>query len=403
MTTPVPEEEKRKEEKARRKKKLLILLFFIVVFIAGGIWLFWWLMLGRFEESTSDAYVHGNIVEIMPQVSGYAAEIYVKETDYVKQGQSLVKLDTTDQELAFIKSKSDLAQTVRQVAGEFERTKALYARWNASKAEYIKTKQDYTHRKNLVQAHGVSLEDYQHAAANFKIAKENVRRLKHDFLQALAFVENTSINTHPLVLDAKQKMRQAYVNLKRCDIKSPSDGIVAQRKVQVGESVNPENPLMTVIPLEQIWIDANFKETDLKNIRIGQQVIAEADMYGSNIKFTGKVAGINPGTGSIFSVLPPQNATGNWIKIVQRLPVRVQLDPKQVKDHPLWLGLTMKVAVKTKDRRGRVVSESASLKKPLFHTQIFSEQLEGIDVIIASIVQKNLPKDVSPDAPFSLK
>jgi membrane fusion protein (multidrug efflux system) len=385
-----------------RKKRLLFGLFALITIIVAAVWFFWWFFSGRFAESTSDAYVQGNMVEITPQISGNVAKIYVQETDYVCQGQSLVDLDSTDYQLAYDGAKAYLAEVVRRVAGEYEMTRALFSQYKQSRANYIKAQEDFQHRKNLIDSRGVSLEAYQHALASLRVSKQQVKKMGYEFKKALAFVEGTSVNSHPLVEIAREKFKEAYVNLQRCQVKSPVNGIVTQRKTQVGESVGPTQALLAIVPIDQIWIDANYKETNLKNIRIGQQVIVYADMYGSGVKYQGTVAGINPGTGSVFSVLPPQNATGNWIKIVQRIPVRIELNPKEIEKHPLWLGLTMKTRINTRQRQGKMVKESEKITQPIYQTDLFSRQIEGARELAARIITKNIPENLNPDQKFLL-
>ena len=212
--------------------------------------------------------------------------------------------------------------------------------------------------------------------------------LIHSLQAAYAQVQNTTVQTHPLVLQAIDQLKDDYVNLKRCTIVSPVNGYVAMRSAQLGESVSPNEPLLAIIPLNELWVDANFKETQLAKVRIGQAVRMTSDIYGGGVVFQGKVVGINPGTGSVFSALPPQNATGNWIKIVQRVPVRVSLDPQQLKKSPLWLGLSMDVKVDIHDTQGEMLSEERRVA-PLYQTKVYSEQERGVDLLIEKIIREN--------------
>lgn len=359
------------------------------VFLAIGIGVFiYWILIWRFEESTDDAYVHGNQVIITSQISGYINTVSVDDTDLVDQGQILVTLDQIDRKLAFESAKNILAESVREVTKMFENVGVLKGEFESRKAIFAKNAQDFKHRKALVESGGVSKEDFQHSEAFFVEAFANMLSAQHNLRGAKALVENTTIETHPLVQRAKDRLRQAYVNLSRCTIHSPAQGIIAMKKAQVGESIQPETPLMMVAPLDQIWVDANFKETQLTNIRIGQPVKMKSDIYGSEIIYHGEVIGIAPATGSVMSVLPPQNATGNWIKIVQRLPIRIKLRPQELKKFPLRLGLSMHVTVDIHDKGGKLIP-SVAPPGPLYTTDIFKAQEAGVNEIIEKIVKEN--------------
>lgn len=347
-----------------------------------------WFLIWRFEESTEDAYVHGNQVVVTPQISGYIISVTVDDTEVVEEGRVLVKLDTIDKKLAFESTKNTLAETVRNVAQMFENVGVLKGEREMRKAEFAKSAKDYKHRKNLVKSGGVSVEDFQHSEAAFIATFAAFLSATHNLRGAQALVENTTLETHPLIERAKDQVRETFVNLERCTIRSPVHGMVAMKKAQVGESVSPKFPLMTIVPLDQIWVDANFKEVKLKKMRIGQPVKLTSDIYGSDVVYHGKVIGIAAATGSVMSVLPPQNATGNWIKIVQRLPVRVELDPDQLKRHPLRLGLSMHAHVDIRNTSGKMIPAPPP-PGALYATDIFNKQEEGVETIIKKIVKEN--------------
>lgn len=358
---------------------LLIALVFLLIY------LFYW----RFRESTKDSYVNGNMVVITSQIPGYVHTVTVDDTNFVLTNRVLVTLDPIDRSVALEKSKANLAEIVRNVVSLFQRVGMLKADKEKQKAEMIRSAQDYIHRQKLLAPGGVSKEDYEHAEASFIASVASVMMVEHELKSALAQVENTTIETHPLVQKAKEELIEAYVNLQRCTILAPVDGLVALKKVQVGEAVNPMDPLMVIIPFDQMWIDANFKEVQLKNVRIGQPVKMTADFYGHSVVYHGKVVGIPGGTGSVFSPLPPQNATGNWIKIVQRLPVRISLDPQEIQKHPLRLGLSMNVSIDIHDIEGPMVPPSPP-ETALYDTEIFAHQELGADALIREIMEKNL-------------
>jgi len=372
------------------KKRTLILTIITLIFIVTGVVFFlYWFIWGRFEESTTDAYVDGNMIELTSQISGSVTTIYAENTDLVEQNQILVELDKTDREIALETSKALLAETLREVIKMFATVKELEASIESKEALLIRAIQDFEHRKNLVDSGGVSREDFEHAEAELKSSLASLISVQYSYLAALAQIQNTTILTHPLVEKAKEQLKASWVNLQRCKIASPVKGIIAKRNVQVGETITAQTPLMAVIPLDQIWAEANFKEVQLANMRIGQPVKVTADFYGHNVLFHGKVVGLEAGTGSVFSVLPPQNATGNWIKIVQRLSVKISLPIEEIEKHPLRLGLSLEVKVDTHNREGKVLPEIAP-QKPVYQTDIFASQICGAEELIEQIIKENI-------------
>ena len=371
------------------KKRNMILLCVSAAFILIGIAVFlYWFTILRFERYTDDAYVHGNMIELTPLVPGIVTSVNVDNTDFVEEGQVLIELDKTDYQITYEMSMNELGDTVRSVVQMFLRVEELEAELDQKDAELFKAEKDYKNRVNLVGIGGVSREEFEHVEANFVRAQAG-RKATYLLLQsAYAEVQNTTVKTHPLVKKAADGVKDAYVNLQRCSILAPSNGYVAMRSAQLGEYVELSDPLMAIIPLNDLWVDANYKEVQLSKVRIGQSVHMISDIYGDSVVFHGKILGINPGTGNVFSALPPQNATGNWIKIVQRVPVRVSLDPNQLKTHPLWLGLSMNVTVDIRDISGPMLAESSRIK-PLYQTKIYSQQEEGVIKIIDQIIVKN--------------
>lgn len=356
--------------------------------VIGVVVLLYWLMVFRFEEYTDDAYVSGNLIELTPQVPGIVASIHVDNTDFVEEGQVLIELDRTDYQIAYDKSVSALGETVRNVVQMFLRVEELEAELEQRDADLFKAEKDYQNRVNLVGIGGVSREEFEHVEADFVSAKASRKETFLTLQSAYAQVQNTTITTHPLVKKGGEAVKDAYVNLQRCSIVAPTHGYIAQRSTQLGEYVNTSEPLLAVVPLNELWVDANFKETQISQFRIGQSVQLTSDLYGGKTTFYGKIVGINPGTGNVFSALPPQNATGNWIKIVQRVPVRVSLDPMQLKKFPLWLGLSMNVTVDLHDTSGEMLA-TASRIAPLYSTKVYEEQEKGAEVIIQHVIEEN--------------
>ncbi|SRR5581483_3113266 len=386
MTIPVPSPEAPPKNRRRNRAILITVLAFVLL---GAVWFAYWFIWGRFYQYTDDAYVDGNNVVLSPQVRGIVESFSVIDADFVPRGRILVELDKTDARIALEKAVADLGSAVRDVVGMFEKAKQYEALIEVKKAEFVKAAQDYEHRKNLIEEGGVSLEDFEHSIAALRASFSDLIAAEHQYVGAAAQVENTTVETHPLVEQMKSRVRDTFVTLQRCTIKAPVTGIVAQRTVQVGEWVEAGQPMMAIVPLDQMWVSANYKEGQLSKMRVGQPVRILSDIYGRSVVFNGKVAGIGGGTGSVFSVLPPQNATGNWIKIVQRIPVRIALDQTQIKQHPLRLGLSMEVTVDIHDTNKPYLPEIRP-DKPLFETNIFSSQEEGAESIIAEVIAENL-------------
>ncbi|MDR3625044.1 MAG: efflux RND transporter periplasmic adaptor subunit [Chlamydiales bacterium] len=373
----------------QKKRKKFALCYFGICLLLVLLGFLFWLFYLRFIEYTDDAYVEGNQVYITPLRPGFIQSIYTDDTYLVKKGQLLVELDKTDSRIALEKSQKDLANTTREVSQLFHQVFVYRAELVIKEAILIKAAQDYQHRLDVLAAAGVSLEDFQHAVAALRSAHYDYKKTETLFNQALSLVQGTSIMSHPLVRSVADRLRDAYVQLYRCDIYSPVEGLAAQRKIQVGMWVNAGNPLMSVIPLDQIWVNANFKETQLTDMRIGQKVKITSDLYGDDIVFKGIILGLPGAAGNAFSLLPPQNLSGNWIKIVQRLPVRVGLDPEELKKYPLRIGLSMEATVNLRDQRGLRVPNSTE-GSPTYSTTIFREEELGDLKMVAEIIEENL-------------
>lgn len=384
MTTPTtPDQPHPKSKKKAFTWAILIFLFIGLAYLS-----YWWFY-DRFYQWTDDAYVNGNMVMVTPQVPGIVTAISSQNTDFVPKGRVLIELDKTDAKISLGRRIGELGDAVRKTMLLFEQAKQYEALLGVRKAEFVKTAQDYEHRKQLIDEGAVSLEDLEHAAAALQANYGELVATEHQFIGAVAQVENTTIETHPQVVTAKNNLRDAYVFLQRCTIEAPVEGVVAQRSVQVGQHVSAGDPLMAIVPLDQMWIDANYKEVQLSKVRVGQPATVEADMYGGSVTYQGVVVGIAGGTGSIFSVLPPQNATGNWIKIVQRLPVRINLDPEQVKQFPLRLGLSVETNIDIHDTQ-KPMFPAIAPPVPIYSTDVFAEQEVGAEELIEKVIQENL-------------
>ncbi len=374
---------------APKKRKKFVLVFFIVCIVLGIAFLIFWLKYLRYIAYTDDAYVEGNQVYITPLRPGFVTAIHSDDTYLVKKGQLLIDLDPTDAIIALNQAEENLAQVVRQVCEMFHQVFIYQAEIQVRKAEYIKTAQDFQHRKDVILEGGVSMEDFEHAIAFLTASFYSLQRTEQLYDQAISAVQGTAIKTHPLVLAAADQVREAWVQLYRCQIYSPVEGLVAQRRIQVGMWIDHGQPLMSVIPLDQIWVNANYKETQLKHMRIGQPVKITSDLYGKDTVFHGTIAGLPGAAGNAFSLLPPQNLTGNWIKIVQRLPVRVSLDPEELIRNPLRIGLSMEAIVDLSNEQGLLVPENNE-DSPTYETSIFEWEEIGDEEAIATIVEDNI-------------
>lgn len=367
----------------------LSLIFWSIILAIALIGFLYWLFIWRFIEYTRDCYVEGNQIYITPLHSGFVTAIHTDDTFLSEKGRLLVELDETDSLIALDKAVKDLSQTTRDVCQLFHQVFALQSEIEIRKAELIKTAQDYDHRISVLTQGGVSVEDFEHAVAALTESFYGLKMTETLYEKALAAVQGTTLLNHPLIRSSADIVRAAFVHLYRCKIYCPQEGLTAQRTIQVGMWVNAGEPLMSVIPLDQIWVNANFKETQLRHMQIGQSVKITSDLYGREVVFHGKIVGLPGGAGNVFSLLPPQNLSGNWIKIVQRLPVRVALDPEELKQHPLRLGLSLEATVDLRDQKGMLVPTS-SKGSPLYDTSIFDTEEKGDEQLIQSVILENL-------------
>ena len=326
---------------------------------------------GRNQESTDNAYVQGNVIQITPQIGGTVTAILADDTDFVKAGQPLVKLDAADAKMTLDLAEANLAQAVRQVRSLYANNTTLEAQITVRDSDIAKAQNEITRlhddlarRQALVGIGAVSAEEISHVQAQITQAQTALASAKASSLaareqlqSARTLTDNTQAQNHPTVVAAAAKVREAFLTLHRATLPAPVDGYIAKRTVQLGQRIAPGTPLMSVVALGAPWVDANFKEVQLRTIRIGQAATLTADVYGKKVEYQGTVIGLGAGTGAAFSLLPAQNATGNWIKVVQRVPVRIALDPAQVSAHPLRIGLSMEVTVDVKSQEGKSLAE----------------------------------------------
>ncbi len=373
----------------KRRKALTILA--AVAIVAGLGWAAWYLLVARWHEDTDDAYVQGNVVSIVPQTQGTVVSIDADDGMKVEAGQPLVHLDPNDARVAYDQAVANLANTVRQVRGLYSAVDAGAADLAAREAQVARARADLKRREGLVGNGAVSAEELAHARNELAVLEAGLRSSSGNLSRNRALVDATTVGSQPQVEAAASQLRQAYLNLQRTAIVAPVSGYIAKRQVQLGQRVQPGATLMTIVPLEQVWVEANFKETQLAHMRIGQPVKVHADLYGSDVEYDGKVASLGLGTGSAFSLLPAQNASGNWIKIVQRVPVRIEVEPRQIAEHPLRLGLSMHADVTVRDQTGPVLADARKADKPLFTTAAYEKQLADANALIDKVIRANLP------------
>jgi membrane fusion protein, multidrug efflux system len=368
------------------KRKRMMTLLVIVILIAAIAYGLYYFLVARFHEDTDDAYVNGNVVQITPQVTGTVVSVNADDTQTVKAGDPVVVLDPADSRIALQSAEANLGQVVRQVRGLYADDSQYLAQVAVRQADLSRAQDDLKRRMTVAQTGAVSQEEISHARDAVKSAQAAVDAAQQQLASNRALTANTTIANHPNVQAAAAKVRDAYLNNARNTLPAPVTGYVAKRSVQVGQRVSPGNPLMAIVPLNAVWVDANFKEVQLKHMRIGQPVELTADVYGSSVKYQGKVVGFSAGTGSAFSLLPAQNATGNWIKVVQRLPVRIAIDPQQLEQHPLRIGLSMQVDVNIKDDTG---GELGNAQNTVYQTSVFEKYGDDADAEIARIIAEN--------------
>ena len=392
----------------RRKALLLIGALVLVGAIAYGAY---WALALNHVESTDNAYVQGNLVQITPQVAGTVVAILADDTDVVKAGQPLLRLDAADAQLALAQAEAQLALTVREVRTLYASNATLAAQITVREADVSRAQgevqraaDDLGRRAPLLASGAVGKEDVAHASAQLATARSAqaaavsaLTAAREALATNQSLTDGTAVPEHPNVQKSAGRLREAYIALKRAVLPAPLDGVVARRSVQIGQRVAAGTPLMTVVALDKLWVDANFKEAQLRQLRIGQPATLTADVYGRQVKFHGQVSGLGAGTGAAFALLPAQNATGNWIKIVQRVPVRITLDPQELAAHPLRVGLSMAVDVDVADARGKTLAD-VPRAQPLAQTGVFDVLAAAADAEVARIIRANLGRTAATNA-----
>lgn len=373
--------------KSQQRKKGLSIFILLLLLISVGSVAYWYFFIKGFEE-TEDAYVSGNQVMVSAQVAGNISKINVDNMDPVQAGDVLLELDDTNAKLSFEQAKSNLANAVRQVSQLNYTVKQLKSAVRANEITLAQAQGNLNRRVQLVKDGAIDKESFQHAKEAVELAKANLTTSQNQLGANQALLLDGPLSEQPQIQSAVSNLKQAWLNLERTKIRSPIKGYVARRNAQVGQAVSVGGALMAVVTTDQMWLDANFKETQLTHMRIGQPVEIHFDLYGKDKTFNGKVVGIEMGTGSAFSLLPTQNATGNWIKVVQRVPVRIQLDPQQLAENPLRIGLSATVKVNVTDSQGETLRDQAPATT-LYSTNVLQYDESAVNNLIESIIRDN--------------
>jgi membrane fusion protein (multidrug efflux system) len=381
----------------RRRTRWLLIAAVGFVIVAVGATAYWWLYARNYED-TDDSYVAGDMVNVSSQISGTVVSIDADETDYVQMGQELVRLDDTDARIALQEAEDQLAKAVRQVHTVFTSRDELSAVLAQRRADLNRARTDLDRRESLGKSGAVSAEEISHAQEAVNEAQQALIAAEKNLAGGAALLGRTGVSDNPDVQSAATAVERAWLALRRTSIHAPVSGYIAKRPAQLGERTVSGNPLLSIVPLERMRVEANFKEVQLTRMRIGQPVKIVADLYGGHVEYRGKIAGLGLGTGAAFALLPAQNATGNWIKVVQRVPVRIALDPRQVAAHPLRIGLSTHAVVDVRDDSGSQLAQ-APRKEPVLNTDIYAIDMSEIGARIAQIVAENAPAGAGPGAP----
>jgi len=380
-----------------RRRRWLVGLGAAIALMAV-VWAAWWLLYARFYESTDHAYVAGDMVNVMSQVNGTVVSIGADETDLIEAGQELVRLDATDARIALQDAEQQLARTVRQTRTVFATRDQLRAVVDQRRADLARAQSDLNRRRNLAASGAVSGEELGHAQDALKAARDALVAAEKNLAASSALVGRTGVADNPDVRAAATQVERAWLTLVRTSVHAPVNGYVARRSVQLGERISPGAPLMAIVPLGRLWLEANYREVQLRRMRIGQRARVVADLYGGHVTYHGRIAGLGMGTGSAFALLPAQNATGNWIKVVQRVPVRIELEPRELTAHPLRLGLSTVVTVDVRDTAGPQLAQAAR-QQPVLATSAFDIDPSEIRARIGQIIEENIGEGATQSTP----
>ena len=392
----------RSQDHRKRHLRVWLIGGLVVLFVGSGLaYLCYWVFFARFCVGTDDAYVHGNQIRITSQVNGIVAAVEVDDTDLVKRGQVLVRLDQNDTNVALQQAEAQLGEAVRQVRQLYQQEIEQKAAIAQRKSDADLATQDYNRDKELLSRNTIAIQQFQHTQTTWETAKDALRQATDSLKSLETQTDYADLRHQPSIALAIANLRHAFLDVQRTRIIAPVAGYIAQRTVQIGQQVSPGVALLAIIPEDQMWVQANFKETQLGSVRIGQPTTVSSDFYGGAIRYRGRVVGVLSGTGDVFEVLPPENATGNWIKIVRRVPVRIALDPEQMRQHPLRLGLSVEATMDIHNTEGPALAVTPP-EKPLYETDVYAAQGREADALVDRIIKENggdqSPRDsASPD------
>ena len=372
----------------KKRNNILLLLAFFFLLCGGGYAYYY--TYGQFYESTDNAYVGQNIVYVTPQTTGNVNAIYVSEMQNVKAGDKLAQLDSRDAQLAFSSAKMALAESVRQIKQTQMLKDEAKNAISVAQVNLDKTKADLERNKFLLSKGAITGERFQNLEFAKDSADATLQMANKKLLSINALLKDKDISKNPQVQNAILRVQKTYLDLKRCDILAPVSGMIAKKNLSLGESVTPNATILSIVPQQDFWVDANFKETQLQHIRIGQDVKLISDLYGNDMTFHGKIEGIAAGTGAVFSLLPAQNASGNWIKIVQRVPVRITLDPKEIQTHPLQVGSSMSITVDLHKQDGGFLKRVISKDENKLNYKLYDNSDNEAKALVKEIIEQNL-------------
>ncbi|MFC3395334.1 HlyD family efflux transporter periplasmic adaptor subunit [Brenneria rubrifaciens] len=375
-------------EQPNKRKKSIVVASVLFILMAIGYCLYWYLVLCHYQ-TTNDAYVVGNQVNVMAQVAGSVSKIYAENTQRVNKGDILLELEPTDEQVSFIYAQNMLASAVRQTQQKIVDQNRLRAKVRLKQLALRKAESDFKRRANLADRGAIDKETLQHAKMQMQMAQAELDVVREQLRAGDALLLDTPLPQQPAIQQSASRLREAWLSLQRTKIVAPAAGYVSRRNVQIGARVNKGSSLMAIIPEEQLWVDANFKETQIRDMRIGQAVRLVSDVYGDKVIYQGKIVGLDMGTGSAFSLLPVQNATGNWIKVVQRVPVRIDLEPNQLKRYPLRIGLSMTATVDITDNAGPALAVRSD-EQIRYQTETLSYEQAPINELISQIIARNV-------------
>ena len=371
------------------KRRRILTIVASVFAVLGLLWFVLWYVVLSEREKTDDAYVNGDQVTITSQIAGTVVGVFASNTELVKAGQVLVRLDPTDAQTALNRAAGALAQSVRQVRQQQAMAGQYDAQAARGRLELARAEQDLARRTPLLADQAIATEEVRHAEEAVAMAHANLSQALRQADSAHALVDGVAVSDNPAVQTARAAYRDAFVNASRNAIVAPVTGFVALRSVQLGQRIQPGEPLLNIVPLQNLWVDANFKEGQLRHLRLGQATEVRSDLYGGSVVFHGKVIGMAAGTGAAFSLLPAQNASGNWIKVVQRVPVRVSISPEDLAKHPLRIGLSTTVEIDTHDRSGAMLAVTPGTGGGA-STDVYSADLERANAEADAIITRNM-------------